>query len=243
MLLWYAAWYVLWVHGSEVQCVTVSLCQSKIIQNACKYCWDLGIITSLGQTQNYFLLWLNVPEFPVNYADKLPVVVSGNADALRQCRKHTGRIETQIGYSWLESLVLNFTHHHRLLNRSRTVIGNCPRCRCRWTIWTRSWRWRRRRTTTSCRPSKCCRTNTASQPARWGTRLLDGYSDWKTKRKKEGVYGWLLMAGSTPGRDTVKDRVLVSQLLCRLISACLDVVHIACAKFSVHGEDPLSTFW
>ena len=48
--------------------------------------------------------------------------------------------------------------------------------------------------------------------------------------------------GSTPGRDTVKDRVLVNQLLCRLISACLDVVPIACAKFSVHGEDPLSTF-
>ena len=49
--------------------------------------------------------------------------------------------------------------------------------------------------------------------------------------------------GSTPGlRDTVKDRVLASQLLCRLISACLDVVHIACAKFSVHGEYPMSTF-
>ena len=38
--------------------------------------------------------------------------------------------------------------------------------------------------------------------------------------------------GSTPGRDTVKDRVLASQLLCRLTSACLDVVHIACTKFS-----------
>ena len=67
----------------------------------------------------------------------------------------------------------------------------------------------------------------------------------KQRKKREFTAGCLNPVsglGSTPGRDTVKDRVLASQLLCRLISACLDVVHIACAKFSVHGEDPMSTF-